>query len=231
MPDLKISALPSVGAPASSDVLPIVNGGATKKVTVTDLLATASSLTLPYVRMSVDNVAARNFYNLSSGGCNNNTSYHVCFDTKNEPSSVNLEGDLTNKNVIIKSTGVYLVSVRVGFFDLIINPAIRTGRIRLYSSSSLIVPAAGGIFNLSGPNLVSTLALNYPATDSSAGFTTGEATFCGSYILRVASAPLYIATAIHVTGGSANGNSAAFLVTDNTYGNQPEIIVQKLTNI
>lgn len=234
MPDLKISALPSVVVPSSSDVLPIVNAGATKKVAVSDLLATASGLTLPYIRMSVDNVAARNLYNLSGGGCNNNTTYHVCFDSKNEPFSSSLEGDLVNKNIIIKATGTYLISARVGFFDLLTGNSTstpRTGRIRLYSNSSTMTPAAGGIFNLSGPTLVSTMSLNYPATDPASGFISGEAVFSGSYILRVTSAPIYVAIAVHVTAGSGNSNSAAFIVTDNTYGNQPEIIVQKLTNI
>src|SRR6476619_2003151 len=46
MADTKISALSAVTAPATTDVVPIVNSGTTKKVTIANLVANSSPATL-----------------------------------------------------------------------------------------------------------------------------------------------------------------------------------------
>lgn len=231
MADSTISNLPSLSVPSNSDVIPIVNSNTTKKITVSNLLAASPGLSYPYCRMFLNNVGSRgSFYSLSSGGCNNNTSYVMCLDSKFESDSSTIEGDTTNENIIIKGTGIYLISSRMGFFDM--NGGGKTGRIRLYSSSTLQFPGPGGTFLFSGgQSLVSTLALNYSVTESIYGFLTGEATWSGSTILRVTSVPLYLQLAIHVTGGTANSNQSAYLVVDNTYGNQCEFVAQKISNL
>lgn len=239
MPDSKISNLPLYSSPQPNDLIPIVAvlPGGTRRVTVNNLLASSPSAIQPFCRMSLTQDITRNgFYSLTSGGCSNNVNYVIPYDTKIETNSTEIEGNTTNMNIIIKSTGKYLVTGRVGFFDMernTSNNVYQTARLRLHSSSSPITPSGGGQFNFTGTTLESVLSLNYAAGAGTSGFPylNGESTWSGTHILYVTSVPLYLQLSIFVFGGAANANTAAYMIASaTTYGNQPQFSVQKISN-
>ena len=225
MADSKISNLPAVITPSGTDVLPIVNGGLTKKITVNNLLAGASAITLPIVRLlNVNNTNQASFYG-GGGDTTNSIDYVTYLNTKDyETDSSVLEGNLTNKNVIIKSTGRYEIFSSINFYNIITASGFL--RLRIYGSTSPISPGSGTGQYLGGGTLLQTI-------DQGPTFVavSGECGKRGSFILNVTSVPYYIVSVFLHSGGSGNpGLNGAYLSGNNSTGYQPELLVRKLTN-
>jgi len=225
MADSKISNLPAVVTPGLSDVLPIVNSGATKKITVNNLLAAASSAVLPSIRLfNNNNVGQSTFYGLG-GDTTNSIDYVMFMNTVEYATNTSvLDSNLSNVNVIVKTTGKYLVSSSVNFFN-IVSP---TGfiRLRLYGSTSPIVPTPGtGAYPGTG-TLLATFDQGYQFVGIS-----GDGGKRGSTFINVTSVPYYLAALfLHSGGSGAPGGNGAFLSGNNNTGYQPELEVLRLTS-
>jgi len=225
MADSKISNLPVVSSPNGTDVLPIVSGGITKKITVNNLLAGASVITLPIVRLlNVNNTGQSTFYG-GGGDTTNSIDYVTFLNTKDyETDSSVLEGNLSNMNVIIKSTGRYEIFSSINFFN--ISTASGFLRLRIYGSTSPISPDGGTGQYLGGNTLLQTI-------DQGPTFVavSGECGKRGSFILNVTSVPYYIISVfLHSGGSGAPAGNGAYLSGNNNTGYQPELLVRKLTN-
>lgn len=234
MADSTISNLPLYTSPQPNDVLPIVPaiGNVTSKITVGSLVANAPAAAQPFCSMSLQSDSVRNaFFSSSAGGCNNATNYIVPFSDKIETSASLIEGDLNTETMIIKTTGKYLITGRVGFYDLFNNSSsnvYQSARLRLVGNTSPFFIGPGGTYS-GGGLILSTLAISYAPSF----YTNGEFTIQGSHILLVTSVPYYLLLNVYVNGGSANTNSAAYMVASGTplwNGNNPQFTVQKLSN-
>lgn len=224
MADTKISNLPALVTPNNSDVLPIVNSNTTKKITVANLLASASTLQLPTTRMiNSGNTGQSAFYG-GGGDTTNSTNYCLYLTTKDyETDNTVIEGNLSNMNIQVKSIGRYEVRGCASFYNL--TNASGFVRLRLYGSSSPISPGFAGTYS-GGGTLLSTLDQGYPGTTGA-----GEAGKRGSVIINVTSVPYNLLLVfLHGGGTGAPFGNGAFLSGDNTTGMQPEFIVRKLTN-
>lgn len=219
MADSKISNLPAVVTPSSTDVLPIVNGGLTKKITVNNLLAGASSFQLPSVRLTnVNNIGQAGFYG-GGGDTTHSIDYILFVNAKDyETDSSVLEGNLSNMNIIIKSTGRYEITTCCSFYNLTTSGFLR---LRIVGSSLPITPGTNGTYSGS-----STLLATLDQGLTTVGIS-GEAGKRGVFILNVTSVPYYVASVfLHSGGPLAN----AYLAGNNNFGLQSDFLVRKLPN-
>lgn len=125
MADSKISNLTAVVAPASTDVVPIVNAGATKKVTIANLVANSApaSLAIPIIKAQADSTTAIQL--MKADG----TTRVVAIDT-------------TNARVGINKTA--------GAFDLDVNGAANIGGALTVLGATSLGSAAQFSVNASG---------------------------------------------------------------------------------
>lgn len=101
MADQKISALTEVTAPASSDVVPIVNAGATKKTQIANLV-------------KLGNVAiwARVFHSTSQS-INSSSATAIAFNSERADTDTIHDNVTNNSRLTCKTAGVYHVSANV----------------------------------------------------------------------------------------------------------------------
>jgi hypothetical protein len=166
----------------------------------------------PYSRFTIDG-------NFSIGNLANSTEHIIPWNVVNQPFSNIIENQLTNKNVIIKRDGTYLVKVRFSCFDM--QDASDYLRIRLRQSTSPIsAPAAG--------SLVSTLAWRFAG---GALATNGEMYVEGETVLRLtagSSGWVYLLATVLGTGGSSQGGTSFYPVFNNDQGFMPYMEVRKI---
>lgn len=98
MADQKISALTAVTAPSASDVVPIVNAGATKKVEIKNLV-------------KLGNVAiwARVYHNAAQS-IPNNTATTLAFNSERNDTDTIHDTVTNNSRLTCKTAGVYAIS-------------------------------------------------------------------------------------------------------------------------
>jgi hypothetical protein len=147
---------------------------------------------------------------------NNSTEYIVPWTFKNFETDVSVvEGDLTNKNIIIKQPGTYLVETRYCSYDLN-DPSSHTLRVRLRGDTSTINSAGGG-------SLLTTIGVGRINT------TDGGFAHCqGSKILRVTTVPYYLAVTFFHTGAFGGDGNQGFPVFNNNDGLQSYFLVKQI---
>lgn len=232
MADSKISNLPILTSPNNSDVLPIVNSSITKQITVANLLAGASNLQLPITKAVINGTTGIAGFYGGSGDTNNSQDYIMFLNSKSyETDSSVIEGNLTNMNMIIKTSGKYQVEGGVSFYN-ITSSGNNFVRLRLYGDTTAFAPGVNGTFQGIGsgtPNtggtLLATLEQGYVGTTIS-----GEAGKQGSTIIEVTSTPYYLVLVFLHGGATGGSGTQAFIGSNSTFGLQPEFIVRKIPN-
>jgi hypothetical protein len=134
-----------------------------------------------------------------------------------------IQAELTNKNMIIKETGNYLISARYSSYDL----TNQTDSMRIRVRGQFNVP----ITSTGGGVLIETLQESFIGLDSTIYATdiNGRATAHGTIVLRITQVPYYLAITMLHRGGAAIGGTAGYPVFENSLGSLPYFFVQRLT--
>lgn len=150
MADQAISSLTAVTAPSSTDVVPIVNAGATKKVTIANLVKLGNSA-----------IWARAYHNTSQSIANS-TATTLAFNSERYDTDTIHDPSTNNERLTCKTAGIYLISATVQFqanatgyrsLSLAVNGTI--------SISGVVQPAtAGGIVTQINVGGIYPLAVN-----------------------------------------------------------------------
>lgn len=232
MPDSKISNLPSVVTPSTSDVLPIVNGGATKKVTIQNLsdnlpLANVSNSTYTTVRTNSSSWGISPYIVLRINGqtgltnTNNATDIFVPWNEIQYSSDVSvLSANITNENILIHQPGVYEYSFRYSSYNLE-SSFTNLLEIKLRGSTD------GLITTTTGGSAIALVANGYTSTT-----VPGWATKVGTDHLIIPTAPYWIAAIFYHTG--ANGGpflNQGYPVFDDTFGNRPQLVLRRIRDL
>lgn len=145
MADLKISQLTEVTSPVGADILPIVNAGETKKVSITNLNNSLPLTTFvrgasgswggapAYIQVSHEPPYTGPTDNLPNG-----TDTYLAWDasTTNDSNTFELvNSGLPDARVLIKSTGVYEFTIQAIYFDLW-NDNVFTGSLDFSTAST-----------------------------------------------------------------------------------------------
>lgn len=129
MADSKISSLPEVTTPSSSDVLPIVNGGATKKVTVQNLggaISSAGASAYSTVNANSANwgiVPAAAFFSTQGGavitaGVDTTLAFDGTYYNKNTNVFELVNGGTSTTRIHLKTAGAYNFIAHAHSYDI-----------------------------------------------------------------------------------------------------------------
>ena len=224
MADLRISQLPEITTATSSDIFPFTQFGITKKISFRNLNNALPLYT--FVRTNSagwvggGGGAASEFQiNGNTGLFNtiNGVEYIVPWNFVGEQTNSSIiEANNTLNNMIIKETGLYVISCRYSSYDLN-DQNVDYLRIRLRGNQST------SITTTTGGSLIETLDEGFVNTNEN-----GKASVKGSTILYINQVPYYLALTLLHSGGAGTGGTTAYPVFENSNGTIPYMRVAKI---
>lgn len=147
MADAKISALAEITTPTASDVMPIVNGGATKKVQLTNLVNAVAA------------IGAR-VYSSTPQAITTGVSTAIAFNSERFDTDTIHDTVTNNSRLTCKTAGVYLIT---GSIEWEMSTGARSLAVRFNGTTTIVqalVPAVSGNLTMQTCSTIYQFAIN-----------------------------------------------------------------------